>query len=393
MQQLYSMKAPLWNKNFIQVSLANFLMACSFNLLMPTIPLYITEQLHVEQTKTGIVLASYAIALMLTRPFSGYLVDVFSKKKILVICFALYTLTFGGYFFATSVLLFVIVRFFHGLWWGGGTVASSTIAVDVLPASRRAEGIGYFGTFNNVAMAVGPFIAIYIYQAYNFHVLLWCAISMGTLGTIAGLFITTRKRKPIEHKKIALQNLFLLNSWPIFLNQLFPTFAWGTIGPFVAQYGKQLSVPNAGIFFIFWAGGIIMSRIFSGKFVDRGYIHTVNIAAMFTVAASFLVFALFHNIIAFCASGLFIGVGYGMMFPAMQTLYINMSRPDQRGTANSTYLLGFDLGLALGMLIGGVITGLLGFSQLYIVSATLCVLGIICYWFISRRVYNKYKMV
>lgn len=360
---------------------------------MPTIPLYITEQLHVPQTQTGIVLSSYAIALMLTRPFSGYMVDLFSRKKILLISFALYTLTFGGYFFATTVLLFVIVRFFHGLWWGGGTVATSTLVIDVLPVKRRAEGIGYFGTFNNVAMAIGPFVAIFIYQEYGFKILLWCAILMGALGVISAYFIQAPKQIKPKSKGITLDNMFLIKSWPIFINQLLPSFAWGTIGPFVAQYGLQINVSNPGIFFIFWAGGIMASRIFSGKFVDRGYIHRVNLLAMLTVSSAFLLFALFHNIIAFCAAGLFIGIGYGMMFPAMQTLYVNMSRADQRGTANSTYLLGFDLGLALGMLIGGWVSGIFGFTSLYLTSSVIVFAGIIYYYFISRSVYNNHKRI
>ena len=381
----------LWNRSYIQVCISNFLMACSFNLLMPTIPLYITEQLHVPQTQTGIVLSSYAIALMLTRPFSGYMVDLFSRKKILLISFALYTLTFGGYFFATTVLLFVIVRFFHGLWWGGGTVATSTLVIDVLPLKRRAEGIGYFGTFNNVAMAIGPFVAIYIYQEYGFKTLIWCAILMGMLGVVAAYFIKARKQVKPKSKGITLDNMFLIKSWPIFINQLLPSFAWGTIGPFVAQYGLQINVSNPGIFFLFWAGGIMASRIFSGKFVDRGYIHRVNLLAMLTVSVAFLAFALFHNVVAFCAAGLFIGIGYGMMFPALQTLYVNMSRADQRGTANSTYLLGFDLGLALGMLIGGWISGIFGFTSLYLTASAIVFAGIIYYYFISRSVYNNHK--
>ncbi len=145
-------KSKLWSLNYLNVCLANFLMACSFNLLMPSIPLYITEQMGIAQSKTGIVLASYAIALMFVRPFSGYMVDLYSRKKILFISFACYVLIFFGYFWATTVLIFVIVRFLHGIMWGLSTVSSSTLAIDVVPSERRAEGIGYYGTFMNVAL-------------------------------------------------------------------------------------------------------------------------------------------------------------------------------------------------------------------------------------------------
>ncbi|MBD8389682.1 MFS transporter [Dysgonomonas sp. BGC7] len=386
-------KPRLWSLSYLNVCLANFLMACSFNLLMPSIPLYITEQMGVEQSKTGIVLASYAIALMFVRPFSGYVVDLYSRKKILLISFSCYVLIFLGYFWATTVLLFVLIRFLHGITWGLSTVSSSTLAIDVVPSERRAEGIGYYGTFMNVAMAIGPFIAIHIYNNYGFDILLWCAIAMGALGIITVALIKAPLRPVVEQtQKLSLDRFFLVKGLPIFLNQLLPCFAWGTIGPFVAQYGKQIDIPNAGIFFLFWAGGIIASRVFAGKLVDKGKIHEVNVSAMTIVAISFFVFATVHNIYAFCISGLFIGVGFGMMFPALQTLYINMAENSQRGTANSTYLIGFDLGLAIGMLLGGYITGIFSFPTLYLVASGLCLLSTIIYWFYSRIVFERKRL-
>ncbi len=385
-------KPKLWSLSYLNVCLANFLMACSFNLLMPSIPLYITEQMGVAQSKTGVVLASYAIALMVVRPFSGFIVDLYPRKKILLAAFSCYVLIFFGYFWATTVLLFVLVRFIHGITWGLSTVSSSTLAIDVVPSERRAEGIGYYGTFMNVAMAIGPFVAIHIYNNWGFQILLWCAIAMGTLGIVAVALIKVPERVKVERPKLSLDRFFLLKGWPIFLNQLLPCFAWGTIGPFVAQYGKQINIPNAGVFFLFWAGGIIISRVFAGKLVDRGRIHEVNVSAMAIVAISFFAFASIHNIYAFCISGLFIGVGFGMMFPALQTLYINLAENTQRGTANSTYLIGFDLGLAIGMLLGGYITGFFSFEILYLIASGLCTISTFIYWLVSRRIFEKKKL-
>ncbi|HML63223.1 MAG TPA: MFS transporter [Dysgonomonas sp.] len=387
-----SQKAKLWSLSYLNVCLANFLMACSFNLLMPSIPLYITEQMGVPQSQTGIVLASYAIALMFVRPFSGFIVDLYSRKKILLIAFSCYVLIFFGYFWATTVLLFIVVRFIHGITWGLSTVSSSTLAIDVVPSERRAEGIGYYGTFMNVAMAIGPFIAIHIYNHSGFDVLLWCAIAMGALGIITVSLIKAPIKTKVERQKISFDRFFLIKGWPIFLNQLLPCFAWGTIGPFVAQYGKGIGIPNAGIFFLFWAGGIIASRVFAGKLVDKGKIHEVNVSAMAIVAIAFLVFALVHNIYAFCISGLFIGVGFGMMFPALQTLYINLAENNQRGTANSTYLIGFDLGLALGMLVGGYLTGYFSFETLYMVASGLCAISVVVYWTCSRVIFKRKRL-
>lgn len=386
-------KPKLWTRNFINVCIANFLMACSFNLLMPSIPLYITQHLGVPQTQTGIVLASYALALMFVRPFSGYLVDRYPRKLMLLIGFVGYVLVFFGYFWATTVIIFVLIRFMHGLTWGLSTVASSTLTIDVVPSSRRAEGVGFYATAMNVAMAIGPFIAIHIYQHYSFQTLLWCAIGMGTLGILTAAMIQAPKRELVTRsEKITFDRFFLRRGWPIFLNQMLPTFAWGTIGPFVAQYGLSNGMENPGAFFLFWAGGIIISRVFAGKLVDRGYVHQVSIGALTMISFAFLAFATIHNVAIFCLSGVFIGIGYGALFPALQMLYINMAPNSKRGTANSTYYLAFDLGLAMGMLVGGYISGIFNFEVLYMVSAGLCFLSIFVYYFNTRKVYESRKL-
>jgi MFS family permease len=385
-------KPKLWTAGYINVCIANFFMACSFNLLMPSIPLYITEQLGVAQTKTGIVLASYTLALFFVRPFSGYIVDLYSRKKVLLISFICYVCIFFGYFWATTVLLLVLVRFLHGMLWGLSSVSTNTLAIDLVPTERRAEGIGYAGTFMNMAMAIGPFFAIHIYHQQGFHALIGYAIGMGVLGIIAVSLIKAPVRAKVERKKVSLDRFFLFRAWPIFLNQILPCFAWGTIGAYVAQYGKQIGIPNVGIFFLFFAVGIIISRSFSGRLVDRGHIHRVNVTAMATVGVFFFAFAYMHSIYTFCLTGLCLGVGFGAMLPSLQILYVNMAENNQRGTASSTYLLGFDVGSSLGMLFGGYISGIWSFRALFIVASCLCLASIVVYLVVSKPLFDRKKL-
>src|SRR5690606_40479993 len=96
-------KERLWNKNFIIACMANFLVACSFNLLMPTIPIYLSEVLHVEHSQIGIVLSSYAIALLLIRPFCGYWVDVYARKPLYLRGITMFFSALFGSYTASSV--------------------------------------------------------------------------------------------------------------------------------------------------------------------------------------------------------------------------------------------------------------------------------------------------
>src|SRR5690606_12474119 len=130
-------KEKIWNKNFIIACIANFMVACSFNLLMPAIPLYLSEVLNVALSQIGIVLSSYAIVLLLIRPFCGFWVDVYQRKPLFLFGLVFFIAIYTGYYFAVTVTFFVILRFIHGLLWGLTTGSSTSVASDISRASRR----------------------------------------------------------------------------------------------------------------------------------------------------------------------------------------------------------------------------------------------------------------
>lgn len=385
-------KEKLWNRNFIIACITYFLVACSFNLLMPTIPIFLSEELGIEASKIGIALSSYAIALLIIRPFCGYWVDVFQRKPLLVLGIILFVAAYVGYYFAFTVLFFVILRFFHGMFWGLSTVSANTVAIDIIPPARRAEGIGYFGVNSNIAMAVAPYIAVNIYDSYGFNTLISSALGMGILSIVVVSFINIPIRKKLDKiPPMSFDRFILIKAVPILFNQLFISFGWGTLIAFAVLYGKQIGIHNSGIFFLFLAGGIVLSRVTSGKFVDRGHLHMVMTFALLAITIGFSGFALLHSIVAYCISAFLIGIGYGTLFPALQTIYINMAPASKRGTANSTYLTGFDLGIGLGMLLGAYIAQYTGFSNMFLISGGLCSLAILIYHLNSKRVYEKFK--
>lgn len=396
-------KEVLWNKNFIIACIANFLTACSFNLLMPTIPVYLSQELAIEHTQVGIVLSSYALALLIIRPFSGYMVDVFPRKSVYLFGISCFMAVFFGYYFAVSVAFFIILRFVHGLFWGLTSVSANTVAIDIIPSSRRAEGIGFFGVNMNIAMATAPFIAIYIYNDYGFSYLISCAIVMGLLAITAVTFIKVPVKNPAlqqtevveetsKRPPLSLDRFLLVKAIPILLNQFFITYGWGVLAAFAVLYGQEIGITNAAFFYLFLAMGIIFSRVISGKLVDKGYIHQVIIFAVAVVSISFFCFSYFHNSIAYYASAFFIGIGYGTLLPALQTIYVNMAPASKRGTANSTYLTGFDIGVGLGMLTGASLAEIHNFEWMYRFTAILCFIGLILYILISRRIFDRYRL-
>ena len=383
----------LWTKSYLITCLANFLIASSFNMLMPTIPLYLTEVLNIPESQVGIVLSSYVLAMLFTRLFSGYLVDVFPRKSLYLIGLSLFVSVYFGYFFATAVLIFIAVRFVHGVFWGLTSVSANTVVIDIIPSARRSEGIGYFGMFNNIAMAFAPFAALSVYHSYGFNWLIASSIILGIMAVMCVTFIEVPARPKVKRPPVSFDRFILLPGLPVFFNQIIITSAWGTLIPFAALYGKNVGIENSGVLFLFLAIGIMFSRVFSGRMVDKGYIHTVIITALSISASGFLLYSQVQHLLVFCVSALVIGIGFGMLLPALQILYVNMATNDRRGTASSTYLTAFDLGNGIGMLSGGYIISSLGFSNLYLIAAAACVLGLVVYVLMSRKVYEKRKLL
>ena len=388
-----TLKEKLWSKNFIIAGISNFLIACSFYLLMPTIPIYLSEELNVPHSKIGIALSSYVIALLIIRPFSGYWVDVYARKPLYLLGVTLFVLTFIGYYFAATVLFFFVLRFIHGLFWGLTSVSSNTVAIDIIPASRRAEGIGFFGVNRNIAMSIAPFVAVNIYEAYGFSMLINAALTMGGLAIIAVGLIKVPERKILDKATpISFDRFILVKGIPIFINQIFLAFGYGVLVAYAVLYGKEINIQNAGIFFLFFATGIILSRVGTGKLIDRGHLHKVVMVAISLLVIGFVGFAIFHNIYYYCIAAFVLGLGYGTLFPALQTIYINMAPASKRGTANSTYLTGFSLGIGMGILLGAYIDEYLGFSNMYLFASALSFIALLIYWFNSKNVYERNRI-
>jgi MFS family permease len=224
-------------------------------------------------------------------------------------------------------------------------------------------------------------------------VLISATLAMGLLSVVAIFFIRVPQRPcPVKHAPISLDRFILVKALPILFNQLFLAFGWGTLVAFAVLYASEIGMHNGGIFFLFLAGGVVLSRVASGKLVDRGHLHVLMVAAMAAIAAGFLAFGLFHDIRMFCISAALIGMGYGTLFPALQTIYVSMAPASQRGTGNSTYLTGFDLGIGIGMLAGAWVADHFGYSRMYIATGLLALIALVIYWLNSRRVFEKYRM-
>lgn len=381
-------KDRLWTRDYIFVCISAFMMSFSFFILVPTLPLYLKDTFGISQALVGVVLSCYVIAVLSVRPLAGFVADTLPRKSVYLASYALFVSSFLGYFFITQTLaLFILLRIFHGFSFGMLTTAGNTLVIDVMPSSRRGEGLGYYGVTNNLAMAFGPMAGLFVIASGNYTLLFLTSLITGCVGLIlASLVRAPRKILEKTEFKLSADRFFLKEGLRACFAFFLLAMPYGMTTSYMALYAREVGIThNAGLFFTVMAAGLISSRLHSGKRVDKGFVtetirQGICIAfigavgeALLSSVASWSISAAY---VTYFLTAFLFGYGYGTMFPAYNTLFINLAPNSRRATANATYLTGWDVGIGGGMLVGGMISES-GYLYCYVLGAVFVVIALL----------------
>lgn len=390
-------KEKLWNANYIKVMTTNFLLYFTFYLLTPLLPLYLSETFGATKDTIGIVLSGYTVAALIVRPFCGYVVDSFSRKKVLMLCLSGFAVFFAGYIAAGTILMFAICRTLHGGPFGAVTVANSTCAIDVLPSSRRNEGIGLYGLSNNFAMAIAPSIGIYLHNMVDsYMILFWIAFVVAISAVLIAWTIRLPEKDIIRNKeKLSLDRFFLTRAWLLAINIAMFGFCWGVLSNYLAIYSKEvLSITGGtGTYFALLSMGLFSSRLQGRKALSQGKLTQNAAEGMLISLVGFTLFVAIPHPVAYYLSAILIGLGNGHLYPAFLNMFVHVARHDQRGTANSSILTGWDLGFGIGCLLGGIVAEHFGYTATFWMVAAENAVSVILFFLASRQFFERRKIL
>lgn len=381
---------------------ANFLLFFAFYLILPVLPFYLTEVFDANNTAIGLILSAYTVAALCIRPFSGFLLDTLSRKPLYLVAYFVFVSIFAGYMMAGILSIFIMFRVVHGLAFGMVTVAGNTIVIDITPSSRRGEAIGYYGLMNNTAMSFGPMVGLFMHDIYSFETIFLCSLISGSIGFIMACLVKTPQKQPTPREPISLDRFILIKGIPAGISLLLLSIPYGMTTTYVAMYAKEIGIPlNTGLFFTFMAVGMAVSRLFSGRQVDKGRITEIISLGFYLVCLCFFLLAgcgMFMDwnadftTVLFFVIPLLLGVGFGTMFPAFNSLFVNLAPHNKRGTATSTYLTSWDVGIGIGLTVGGYIAEKISFDMTYLVGACLTVVSSIFFRTKVAPHFHKYKI-
>ncbi|MBB5335279.1 MFS transporter [Pectinatus brassicae] len=362
-------KESLWTKNFITLIGTNAFLFAGFHCLLPTLPLY-AASLGATGSQIGIVTGIFGFAAIIVRLFTDTGVRALGKKKCLYIGLFLSIIATVSYRVFTSIDMLIIARIIHGFGFGLSTTFAAAIVSDVIPDSRRGEGIGYFGLGSTVAMALSPALGVMLLSDYS-SVALFAFSAIATVLSVLCTKACSAKEiipeLPTSAMHTSIKNRIYESGTgiPAILTILFGA-AYGSVNTFIAMMAKQAGIADAGIFFIVGTIFVFISRPFGGRLFDsKGAFWVILPGAFLFLGALFIIINASTLPILLAASVLY-GLGGGLLLPALLTWMLNVVHADRRSSASATFYNMLDIGTSGGIIILGSLAGSVGYIHMYV---------------------------
>ena len=374
---MQSQQVKLWNKDFILIIVINFLVFMNHLMILSTFPFYI-EYLGGSEAVAGFAAALFSIIAVVFRPFIGWMLDNGKRKIILIIGLCGMALMPIGYLvFATLYLVFVC-RMLHGASLAFSNTSTSTIATDIIPKPRFAEGMGMFGLAKALATAVAPALGLALMDYMGFTMLIQFAAVSIVIALILFLIMKVPKVE-VEKKPLNLKGVIDKDAVPASATALVFMLTYGALENFTAKFAAEQNLPSGGIFFAVMAVALLLTRLLAGKVTDRHgesfFAYSCNAAMLI----AFLLMGLFPNVAIYLLAAVLAGFGFGGLEPALQSMAVAIAPPERRGSANSTFLCAYDIGIGVGGGIAGVLISSFGYSQMFVIMTMFNILSVVIY--------------
>ena len=374
----------IFTKRFISLFFTNMAVFFVFYGLVTTLPLYAMGTLGRSDDESGLLVTVFLLSAIVVRPFSGKLLDMFGKKRMLIISIVLYLLCTILYLFIKPFAILLVLRFFQGIWFSIVTTAAGSLAADIVPKNRKGAGLGYFTMSTNLAVVLGPFVGLLVIQYASFNALFTVLSVIVLIGALIALTINTDDLIKPEHidrrLKFGFNDLFEKKALPVAFLASLIAFSYASVLSFLSLYAEQKDLLTvASYFYAVFAAAMLLTRPFTGKIYDTKGPKYVVLPAFAFFSIGLIMLALANGAVLFLCSAIFIGIGYGTLTTSFQSLAVQSTTHQRSGYATATYFTLFDLGIAVGSYILGLIAVGISYEMVYYIAAALLVVVFFLY--------------
>lgn len=338
-----SERARLFTPVFLLVWAAGLLQEQAWSLMIH-FPGHLSD-LGASETTIGLLYSLSAVFGLLLRPLLGRLIDDLGRRPVLfasgfgnAAALAILTLTTSLNWFLTTV--FVAHRVLQIALF----TALLTLSADVLPESRRTQGLAIYGLGGLIPLATGGVFGDLLLDAGGFDVLFVCAALLSVASWLLVWRVPTYPAGgaggPRRGFWAALRQIDLLPVW--WLTMLFAV-GLEALFTFIRTFVDERRVGSVGMFFLVYGGVAIAVRIFTSSRLDSLRQLPLIGGALGAYAVGFFVIAEAATAPVLAVGASLLGLGHGLLFPIISTQVVSRARESERGSAMAIFTSLFDL--------------------------------------------------
>lgn len=378
----------LWTKDFIIISGVNFFTHIVFYMMMVITAIYTMTVFDAGQGAAGLATGVFVLASLAARIFTGKYMDIIGYKPMLVLGVALFTISMALHLFINSLAMVFLLRIIQGAAHGMTTTTAGAVAADIIPDKRRGEGTGYYATAMNVAMAVGPFLSIYLYSYSSFEIIFMTGLFFMLFDLALALFLKVpgRPKAANRRKGWAVGDFVEPKAVPISMVMFLITVAYASLMSFLSPYAEEIQlVEAASFFFMVYAAALLATRPFTGKWFDLYGAKKVSYPFIFLLAGGFVLLSAAKTAVSFLLSAALIGIGFGTILSYFQAIAVQKSPSDKKGLATSTFFIFLDLANGIGAYAIGLLVSAVSFRMVYLICAVVILSGALVFYYVYGK--------
>jgi MFS family permease len=366
-------------RDFILSFCAYFTVSFALNILIPTLPIYLSRS-GVNEIEIGVLIGSFAVSSLVLRPFVGKALLRISENTFMIAGTLLWTVTSLAYLAVSPFWPLMLVRVCQGAGFAFFQTASFTLIARTSSEAHRGQTLSYFNLAINVSGALAPLLGMFLINYFSFTLLFLVCSGL----SLCSLFITRKLEKrqvtPLQASHREGVFLFSRKALPPAIINFFSSSSWGALTAFFPLYAIEHGVANPGLFFTTIAMMLILGRSLGGKVLDVYSKERIILPCITTYIISMVILAFSKTQPMFILAAAVWGIGHAFLVPALM-VYALEGAGSSPGPAMGTYTATMDLGICLGPVLMGIVLQLTNYSIMFLSLALFALISLNYFYF------------
>ena len=373
-------RRSLLSPGFVLVTAATLFYFIALGALLPTLPVYVEDELGGGSVAVGVTVGVFAVSAALLRPLAGRLGDTRGRRILVIGGSLVMGVSVLAYTLVDSIAALVALRLLTGAGEAAMWVGAATAIQDMAPDDRRGEAASYFSVALYAGLAFGPLVGEGLRDSAGFHAV-W--IFAGCCGLVAcALGFGTPRDVRREPQPFRLLHPAALGPGAILLLGMLPFIGFAT---FIALYGPTVGFADVAPLLLVYGVLVLVIRVVGAKLPDQLGWTRASSTALSVLAVGGLLLGLWSGTAGVWLAVVALAIGMSLLFPALFSATVAAVPESERGQAVGTFSLSFDLASGLGPAVLGVVVALADYRAAFVVAGIGAAAGLALVGPVARR--------